>query len=251
MISRARSTAARHIDRAAGGATPRTARAGNGAASSNGAGALPARQGARRDHRRRQLRLGVRAGRALLPRRRPRRARARADARRPRRLPRARHRVHGRLRHRLDEGRQGPRPGDLGRAEQHDQVRQGARKKPRRARAPRHDPRRPRQVPQGEDHEGARRDRRHRAASSATRTPTSSSPTCRSAPSRRPSGTSSRCSRRAAGSSTASPCSSRARTTGTSASKAARCRSSATTSSRRSARRSCTARSRACSPTAA
>ena len=32
----------------------------------------------------------------------------------------------------------------------------------RRARVPRHDPRRPRQIPQGEDHKGARRDRRHR-----------------------------------------------------------------------------------------
>ena len=125
--------------------------------------ALPVGEGARRDHRRRQLRLGLRAGHPLLPRRRPAAARPRPDARRPRRLPRPRHRVHRRLRHRRREGRQGPRRGDLGRPEQHDQVRRGA-QEARRARAPRHDPRRPRQVPQAEDHEGARRDRRHRQA---------------------------------------------------------------------------------------
>ncbi len=73
----------------------------------------------------------------------------------------ARHRVHGRLRHRLDEGRQGPRRSDLGGAEQHDQVRQGA-EEARRAGLPRDDPRRARQVPQREDQKGARRDRRHR-----------------------------------------------------------------------------------------
>ena len=64
-------------------------------------------------------------------------------------------------------------------------------------------------------------DRRHRQDPPATRTPTWSSPTCPSAPSRPPSGTSSRCSRRAAASSTASPCSSPARTTGTGASTSA------------------------------
>ena len=124
-------------------------------------GALPAGQGACGDHRRRQLRLGVRTGRALLQRRRPEPARARADARGPRRLPHQRHRIHCRLRHRRHQGRQGPRAGDLGRAEQHDEVRQGA-EEAWRARVPRHDPRRPRQVPQAEDQKGSRRDRRHR-----------------------------------------------------------------------------------------
>ena len=60
--------------------------------------------------------------------------------------------------------------------------------------------------------------RRHRRASSRRPRPTWSSPTCRSAPSRRPSGTSSRCSRRAAASSTASRCSSPRRSTGPTAS---------------------------------
>ena len=59
----------------------------------------------------------------------------------------ARHRVLGRVRHRRREGRQGPLRGDLGRPEQHDQVRQGGRPAPRRPRPARHDPRRPRQVP--------------------------------------------------------------------------------------------------------
>ena len=139
--------------------------------------ALPIREGARGDHRRGQLRLGIRPGRPLLQGREPDQAGPRPDARRPRRLPRPRHRVHRRLRHRRRQGRQGSRAGDLGGPEQHDQVRQGA-EAPRRARAPRHDPRRPRQVPQGEDHQGARRDRRHRHASSRRRIPTWSSPTC-------------------------------------------------------------------------
>ena len=47
-------------------------------------------------------------------------------------------------------------------------------------------------------HQGRGLDRRHRRRSSRTPRPTSSSPTCRSAPSRRPSGTSSRSSRPAA-----------------------------------------------------
>ncbi|CAA9483132.1 MAG: Inositol-1-phosphate synthase, partial [uncultured Solirubrobacteraceae bacterium] len=118
-------------------------------------------QGARRHHRRRQLRELVRAGRPPLQGRVRHRGRPRPDARRPRRLPRQGHRVHGRLRHRRGQGRQGPRPGDLVGPEQHDQVR----RRPREARRQgpsRDDPRRPRQVPQGEDHEGARRDRRHR-----------------------------------------------------------------------------------------
>ena len=72
----------------------------------------------------------------------------------------SRHRVQRRLRHRRGQGRQGPLRGDLVGPEQHDQVRRRA--EPRRAGPPRHDARRPRQVPQGEDHEGAGRDRRHR-----------------------------------------------------------------------------------------
>ena len=76
------------------------------------------------------------------------------------------------------------------------------------------------------------------------------SATCRSAPSRPRSGTSSRRSARASGSSTACRCSSPARTTGTAASATPGCRSSATTSSRRSARPSSTASSRGCSTTA-
>ena len=83
----------------------------------------PAGQGPRRHHRRRQLRHRLRAGRRVLQERRRRAGRPRPHARRPRRLPRPRHRVLGRVRHRRREGRQGPRRGDLGRPEQHDQVR--------------------------------------------------------------------------------------------------------------------------------
>ena len=91
----------------------------------------------------------------------PAQARTRADARGPRRLPRPRHRVHRRVRHRRGQGRQGPVRGDLGGPEQHDEVR--GRAEPRRAGLPRDDARRPRQVPQAEDHQGPGRDRRHRA----------------------------------------------------------------------------------------
>ena len=122
--------------------------------------ALPDREGARGDRRRRQLRQLLRAGRRVLQGRRPQRGGPRPDARRPRRLPRPRHRVHRRLRHRRRQGRQGPVRGHLVGPEQHDQVRRRA--EARRAGPPRHDPRRARQVPQGEDHQGAGRDRRHR-----------------------------------------------------------------------------------------
>ena len=71
---------------------------------------------------------------------------------------------------------------------------------PRRRGPARHDARRPRQVPLAADHQGARLDRRHRPGAQGHAAPTSSSPTCRSAPSRRPSGTSSRSSRPAAAS---------------------------------------------------
>ena len=61
-----------------------------------------------------------------------------------------------------------------------------------RARASRHDARRPRQVPLRGHREGAGQDRRHRQHPQGARRPTSSSPTCPSAPRRPPSGTSSR-----------------------------------------------------------
>ena len=59
-----------------------------------------------------------------------------------------------------DKVGQGPLRGDLARSEQHDEVQRRA--EPRRPGASRHDARRSRQVPEGEDPEGARRDRRHR-----------------------------------------------------------------------------------------
>ena len=116
---------------------------------------------------------------------------------------------------------------------------------------PRHDPRRPRQVPQGEDHQGARRDRRHRQ-----------DPQGHAHRRRRllPAG------RLRAGDQVVRRAGARGRLRlrqlhprvhrargllGQALQKGRACRSSATTSSRRSARRSCTARSRACSPTAA
>ena len=70
---------------------------------------------------------------------------------------------------------------------------------------PRHDPRRPRQVPEGEDHQGSGRDRRHRRDPAGHADRRRSSATCRSAPSRRPSGTSSRPWPPASASSTACP----------------------------------------------
>ena len=93
----------------------------------------------------------------------------------------------------------------------------------------------------GEDHQGPRADRRHRRDPQGHAGRTSSCPICRSAPSRRPSGTSSRSWTPAARSSTASRCSSPASSTGTGASRRPACRSSATTSSPRSGRRSSTA----------
>ena len=164
----------------------------------NGTRPLPGGQGPRRDHRRGQLRHAFVQGVHYYKDADPSERGPRPHARRPRRLPRPRHRVLGRVRHRRRQGRQGPLRGDLRRPEQHDQVRRGKTAEPRRARPARHDPRRPRQVPQGEDHQGRGLDRRHRADPQGHARPTSSSPTCRSAPSRRPSGTSSRSSRPAA-----------------------------------------------------
>ena len=77
------------------------------------------RQGPRRDRRRRQLREQPRPGPLLLRERERRRLRPGPDARQPRRLPRPRHRVRRRVRHRQEQGRQGPRRGDLHQAEQH------------------------------------------------------------------------------------------------------------------------------------
>ncbi|CAA9463602.1 MAG: Inositol-1-phosphate synthase, partial [uncultured Solirubrobacteraceae bacterium] len=124
---------------------------------------LRAREGPRGHHRRGQLRVLVRAGRPVLPRRRCRPAGARPDARRPRRLPRLRHRVLRRLRHRRREGGQGPLRGDLRGPEQHAEVRRGRPAPPRRPGPARHDARRPRQVPLPADHQGARPHRRHSA----------------------------------------------------------------------------------------
>ena len=118
------------------------------------------RQGPRRDRRRRQLRQRLHPGRHLLQGRGPGRAGSGPDARRPRRLSRPRHRVRRRVRHRLGEGRQGPLRGDLVGPERHDQVRRRA--AARRPRPARDDPRRARQVPEGEDHQGSGPDRRHR-----------------------------------------------------------------------------------------
>ena len=187
----------------------------------NGSATAPrcaARRGARGDRRRRQLRLLVRAGRRVLQGRRTGTTSC----------PGLMHVDLGGYHVRdieftaafdIDADKVGK---DLSEAiwsgpEQHDQVRRRA--EARRQGPARHDPRRPRQVPQAEDQEGAGRDRRHRRDPARRPRPTSSSPTCRSAPSRRPSGTSSRRSRPAAASSTASRSSSRASTTGRSASR--------------------------------
>ena len=71
---------------------------------------------ARRDRRRRQLRLVLRPGALLLPGRDGERARAGADERRARRLSRRRHRGFRRLRRRRRQGRAGRCAGDLGRS---------------------------------------------------------------------------------------------------------------------------------------
>ena len=218
--------------------------------STNGNGPLPGGEGARRHHRRRQLRLLLRPGRPVLQGRRSRRAGARPHARRPRRLPRPRHRVLGRVRHRRREGRQGPLRGDLRRPEQHAELRRRGPAPGRRGHA-RHDARRPRQVPHAEDHEGAGLDGRHRPGAQGH------------AHRRRrllPAG------RLRAGDEVVRRADPRGRLRlrelhpglhrprgllEQPLPQGRACRSSATTSSRRSARRSCTARSRACSTSAA
>ena len=163
--------------------------------SQNGSDALEG-QGARRDHRRRQLRELAPAGRRVLQGREARLDRSRADARRPRRLPHLGHRVHGRLRRRQGQGRRGPVGGDLGPPERHDQVRR--RPQDRRHRVARHDARRHREVPLAGRREGARARRPTSSRSCARPARTSSSTTSRSAPRPRRSGTRRRSSRPAA-----------------------------------------------------
>ena len=153
-------------------------------------------QGARRDHRRRQLRQLPPPGRRVLQGRQGRSVRPGPHARRPRRLSHLGHRVHRRLRRRQGQGRRRPRRRDLGASERHDQVRQ--RSEDRDQGLARHDARRDRQVPRTGRREGARPDRRRRSASSGRPAPTSSSTTSPSAPRQRRSGTPRRSSRPAA-----------------------------------------------------
>ena len=205
-------------------------------------------QGARRDHRRRELRQLPRPGRHLLPRRRPGRAHPRPDAHRPRRLPRGRRRVLRRLRRRRAQGGPRPRRGHLGRPEQHDQVRRRARhRRRRRARA---DQRRPRPLrPHPHRQSGAPpRGRGPDPRDTGTDVVVNYLPVGSERP---PAGTWSRPSRPASGWSTASPSSSPARRSGASASRPSACPSSATTSRARWAPPSCTASWPACSATAA
>ena len=118
------------------------------------------RQDPGRDRRRRELRQQPGPGPLLLRERERRRLHPGPDARRSRRVPRPRHRLRRGLRHRQEQGRQGPRRGDLHEAEQHLHLPQG--RAHRRHRRARHGPRRPRQVPVPDHREGARRDGRHR-----------------------------------------------------------------------------------------
>ena len=117
-------------------------------------------QGARRHHRRRQLRQLAAPGRRVLQGRLARGRRPRPHARRSRRLPHLRHRVHGRVRRRQGQGRRRPRGRHLGAPERHDQVRR--REEDRRHRLARHDARRHRQVPGRGRREGAGRHGRRR-----------------------------------------------------------------------------------------
>ena len=117
-------------------------------------------EGARRDHRRGQLRQLAPPGSRVLQGRVQRGQRPRPHARRPRRLPHLGHRVRGRVRRRQGQGRRRPRRRHLGAPERHDQVRQGP--EDRHQRLPRHDARRDRQVHVAGRREGARPDRRRR-----------------------------------------------------------------------------------------
>ena len=111
-------------------------------------------QGARRDHRRRQLRQLPAPGCRVLQGREGRRVRPRPDARRSRRVPHPRYRVHLRFRRRQGEGRRRPRRRDLGVPERHDQVRR--RPEDRDQGLARDDARRDRQVPRRGRGEGSR-----------------------------------------------------------------------------------------------
>ena len=73
-------------------------------------------QGARRDHRRGQLRQLAPAGSRVLQGREAGGRRPRPHARRPRRVPHLGHRVHRRVRRRQGQGRRRPRRRDLGEA---------------------------------------------------------------------------------------------------------------------------------------
>ena len=150
-------------------------------------------QGARRDHRRGELRQLAPPGGRVLQGCEARGLRSGAHARRPRRVPHLGHRVHRRLRRRQGQGRRRPRRRDLGEAERHDQVRDRA--EDRHQGLPRHDARRHRQVHVAGRREGARA--RPTTSSGSSRRParTSSSTTSPSAPSPRRSGTRSRSSR--------------------------------------------------------
>ena len=125
----------------------------------------------RRDRRRRQLRLLLRAGPLLLRRGDGERAGAGADERRARRLPRRRHRDRLRLRHQRRQGRARRRRGDL-RARRTTPSAFAAVPRDRASRvAARHDPRRARQVPARGDR-GSRRARRPTSPRSSTRSRT-------------------------------------------------------------------------------
>ena len=147
-------------------------------------------QGARRHHRRRQLRQLAAPGRRVLQGRVARGRRPGPHARRSRRVPHLRHRVHGRVRRRQGQGRRRPRRRHLGAPERHDQVRR--REEDRHHRLPRHDARRHRQVPRPRSSRRRRATRTTSSASSRRPARTSSSTTCPSAPRRRRSGTRSR-----------------------------------------------------------
>ena len=92
-------------------------------------------QGARRHHRRRQLRQLAAPGRRVLQGRLVRGRRPGPHARRSRRVPHLRHRVHGRVRRRQGQGRRRPRRRHLGAPERHDQVRRTSRRPASRSRA--------------------------------------------------------------------------------------------------------------------
>ena len=204
------------------------------------------------DHRRRQLRLVARPGRRVLQERPGDRGCPGPDARQPRRLPHPRHRVRRRPSTSTPKRSARTCPRRSSAAEQHRASSATCRSRACKV-EPRHDARRPRQVPLAGDREGARHDRRHRPDAEGHRRPTCVvNVPARRLRGRRPSGTSSRSSQAGVRVRQLHPGVHRARgVLARAGSRSAACRSSATTSSRRSARRSSTACSRACSTTAA